>query len=197
MVPCVLNYLLLHRAVAVTQQSSKRSLVHTSTVVFVVGQWSEAVRQDLEAMMNVLEEVLRVIAAAESKDDRPTTWQIRVQLSSSILDLILIDTEVCVLAIAYPSLGTFSYPHLMLNTLRYGCLLLPILGALFTLASYSSTLRCVLATAYARSSFCQLPSLGTHLMACKGCLCTPLVPLPSSNAPIFHCTAADTFIFQL
>lgn len=64
--------------------------------MFIVGQWSEAVKQDLEAMLNVLQEVLRIIAAAESKDDRPTTWQIRAQLASSILDLILIDTEVCV-----------------------------------------------------------------------------------------------------
>ncbi|KAL3152002.1 hypothetical protein ABBQ32_001122 [Trebouxia sp. C0010 RCD-2024] len=57
------------------------------------GQWSEAVQQDLAAMMNVLEEVMRIIAAAESKGDKPTSWQIRVQLATSILDLILIDTE--------------------------------------------------------------------------------------------------------
>ena len=61
----------------------------------VAGQWSEAVKEDLDAMMNVLEEVMRIIATAESKDDKITTWQIRVQLASSILDLILIDTEVC------------------------------------------------------------------------------------------------------
>ena len=45
-------------------------------------------------MMTVLEEVMRIIAAAESKGDKPTSWQIRVQLATSILDLILIDTEV-------------------------------------------------------------------------------------------------------
>ena len=49
-------------------------------------------------MMNVLEEVMRIIGTAESKDDRSTTWHIRVQLASSILDLMLIDTEVCGLA---------------------------------------------------------------------------------------------------
>ena len=52
--------------------------------------------------MNVLEEVLRIIATAESKDERPTTWQIRVQLAGSILDLILIDTEVYALADCLP-----------------------------------------------------------------------------------------------
>lgn len=45
-------------------------------------------------MLSVLEEVMRIIAAAESKDDKCTSWQIRVQLATSILDLILIDTEV-------------------------------------------------------------------------------------------------------
>lgn len=72
----------------------------------VVGQWSEAVQEDLDAMMNVLEEVMQIITAAESKDDKPTTWQIRVQLAGSILDLILIDTEVCALATAHPGHDT-------------------------------------------------------------------------------------------
>ena len=57
-------------------------------------QWSAAVQQELDGMMTVLEEVMRIIAAAESKGDKPTSWQIRVQLATSILDLILIDTEV-------------------------------------------------------------------------------------------------------
>ena len=48
--------------------------------------------------MAVLEEVMRMTAAAESKDDRSTSWQIRVQLATTILDLVLIDTEVLLLA---------------------------------------------------------------------------------------------------
>ena len=66
--------------------------------MYVVGQWSQAVQEDLEAMVNVLEEVMRMIAAAESKDEQPTTWHIRVQLAITILDLILIDTKVRVYA---------------------------------------------------------------------------------------------------
>ena len=73
-----------------------------------VGQFSKAVQEDLDAMMNVLEEVMQIITAAESKDDKPTTWQIRVQLAGSILDLILIDTEVCVCALAHPGCDTLS-----------------------------------------------------------------------------------------
>lgn len=36
-----------------------------------------------------------MMSTAESRDDKCTTWQIRVQLATAILDLILIDTEVC------------------------------------------------------------------------------------------------------
>lgn len=63
--------------------------------IAAAGQWSEAVQEDLDAMMTVLEEVMRLIAAAESKDDKCTTWQIRVQLATCILDLVLVDTQVC------------------------------------------------------------------------------------------------------
>lgn len=85
----------------------------TDELMYVAGQWSEAVQEDLDVMMNVLEEVLRIITAAESKDDKPITWQIRVQLAGSILDLVLIDTEVCV-CLQLPILGMAPYlpsPH--------------------------------------------------------------------------------------
>jgi len=42
----------------------------------------------------VLDDVLSIIAAAESKDSGCTTWQLRVQLASAILDLMMIDTQV-------------------------------------------------------------------------------------------------------
>ena len=45
-------------------------------------------------MMIVLEEVMRITTNAQSKNDKCTTWQMRVQLASTILDLMLIDTEV-------------------------------------------------------------------------------------------------------
>ena len=104
-----------------------------------VGQWSEAVQDDLDAMMNVLEEVLRIIAAAESKDDRLTTWQIRVQLASSILDLILIDTEVCVYSQAPYTRLTLTSCSSILRCVR---LQLSILGIIFTLTLDSFPLAC-------------------------------------------------------
>lgn len=49
---------------------------------------------ELDGLMSVLEDVLRLVAAAEGKDNNCTTWQLRAQLSSAILDLVMIDTEV-------------------------------------------------------------------------------------------------------
>ena len=49
---------------------------------------------ELDGLMSVLEDVLRLIAAAEVKDNNCTTWQLRAHLASAILDLVMIDTEV-------------------------------------------------------------------------------------------------------
>ena len=74
--------------------------------VAIAGQWSDAVQEDLDAMVTVLEEVMCLITAAESKDDKCTTWQIRVQLATCILDLVRIDTEVCLACLdAHKGLG--------------------------------------------------------------------------------------------
>ncbi len=56
-------------------------------------QWPVEVEEDLEGLMNVLDDVLSIIATAESKDRDCTTWQLRVQLASAILDLIMIDIQ--------------------------------------------------------------------------------------------------------
>jgi len=40
-----------------------------------------------------LDDVLSIIAMAESRDSDCTTWQLRVQLASAILDLMMIDTQ--------------------------------------------------------------------------------------------------------
>lgn len=145
-------------------------------------------------MMNVLEEVMRIITAAESKDDKPTTWQIRVQLAGSILDLILIDTEVCVLATGHPGRGSLTYPHLMLINNKCVCFQLPILGSAHT--QNSLTLGCMHATACFKFpgvlNHCHLPH--THCMPSTKCLCIPLTSPLFPNTPLSHRTAADTFI---
>ena len=65
----------------------------TSTVGEPAVQWLLDVEEDLEGLMNVLDDVLSIIATAESKDSDCTTWQLRVQLASAILDLMMIDTQ--------------------------------------------------------------------------------------------------------
>ncbi len=65
-----------------------------STIALPTVQWPVEVEEDLEGLMNVLDDVLSIIAAAESKDSDCTTWQLRVQLASAILDLMMIDTQV-------------------------------------------------------------------------------------------------------
>ena len=65
----------------------------TSTVGVPAVQWPLDVEEDLEGLMNVLDDVLSIIATAESKDSECTTWQLRVQLASAILDLMMIDTQ--------------------------------------------------------------------------------------------------------
>ncbi len=64
-----------------------------STIALPTVQWPVEVEEDLEGLMNVLDDVLSIIAAAESKDSGCTTWQLRVQLASAILDLMMIDTQ--------------------------------------------------------------------------------------------------------
>ena len=64
-----------------------------STIAVPAVQWPVEVEEDLEGLMNVLDDVLSITAAAELKDSGCTTWQLRVQLASAILDLMMIDTE--------------------------------------------------------------------------------------------------------
>lgn len=67
-----------------------------STVALPAVQWPVEVEEDLEGLMNVLDDVLSIIAMAESRDSDCTTWQLRVQLASAILDLMMIDTQASV-----------------------------------------------------------------------------------------------------
>ena len=67
------------------------SFIGTDAVPAV--QWPVEVEEDLEGLMNVLYDVLSIIATAESKDSDCITWQLRVQLASAILDLMMIDTQ--------------------------------------------------------------------------------------------------------
>lgn len=63
-------------------------------VALYPGRWPQSADEHLDGLMNVLDDVLKIIAVQESKDDSCTTWQMRVQLAAAILDLMMIDTEV-------------------------------------------------------------------------------------------------------
>ena len=57
-------------------------------------QWPANVDENLEGLVNVLDDVLKIMSVKEAQDNSFTSWQMRVQLSAAILNLMLVDTEV-------------------------------------------------------------------------------------------------------
>lgn len=68
------------------------SLVATGATT---GDAPEPLLEDLDGLMTVLEEAVKITVAADHKSDQKgTAWQVRVQSAKAILVLIAIDTQV-------------------------------------------------------------------------------------------------------